>query len=136
MRIIDGLLEGTIGCCFGEGGAAIRNGGNTYLDNLLLEDNHVTGSNSGLNGGALENVFEAPLLEVNDSIIRGNTVEGGNGGGFANGGVMIVHRTTVDDNHVENAGGGDRNSRRPTNDHREHRQQQLLDVPRRWTPRR
>jgi uncharacterized repeat protein (TIGR01451 family)/CSLREA domain-containing protein len=83
-------------------GIAINAGGDLHLRNSTVSDNHAEGSEDASGGGIYVN---AGALEVTNSTISGNTVEGGYGGGIANtDGVITLLNATLADNSASEGG--------------------------------
>lgn len=81
--------------------------GTLNLSGVTLTGADISAGENGLGGGAIW-VRSTGTLELNDSVVTGNTA-GTIGGGIYNAGTLMVNRSVISQNHSTGHGGGIRN---------------------------
>ena len=76
---------------------------------LSLNESTVSGNDSSIGGGGIENI-NTKILTLNNSTISGNSAPSGYGGGIDNWGTITLNNTTVTDNSAGQGGGINENS--------------------------
>ncbi len=86
-----------------KGGGGIRNFGSLFLDRVMVQNNHVHGTESGDKGGGIKNLGTCSLSR---SSIEQNSAH--EGGGFANSsnGTLFLSAASVSENFSSKGGGG------------------------------